>query len=167
MSKELRVTEKYSKYWPAVTFGSLLISAGLFAAFIYADDLLLESYLRLGAFAFFVIGFLSYFKLRDGQMTIHYTLEKDRENILQVTYSADGNTHYEESIDLDDVTEIKTDDMPNRSLYNDFYKRDKSVRFKKRHMDGWLYLNELHGRVIPLSEENAKSIVTFINSQRS
>lgn len=166
MNKELEVTEKYSKYWPAITVGSLIISVILFAAFIYTENLLLESYLRLAAFAFFVIGFLSYFKLRDGQMTIHYKLEDAQGNILQISYSADGLTHYEESIDLDDVTELKTDDMPNRSLYNDFYKRDKSVRFKKRHMDGWLYLNELHGRVIPLSEENAKSIVTFINNLR-
>lgn len=166
MSNRLEVTEKYSKYWPTVTFGSLLVSVALFAAFIYADNLLLESYLRLGAFAFFVIGFLSYFKLREGQMTLLYEIDNDQKNIVQISYSSDGRTLYQESIDLNDITEIKTDEMPNRSLYNDFYKRDKSVRFKKEHMDGWLYLNELHGRVIPLSQENASSIVAFIKTHQ-
>jgi hypothetical protein len=99
-------------------------------------------------------------------MTLLYEIDNDQENIVQISYSSDGRTLYQESIDLNDITEIKTDEMPNRSLYNDFYKRDKSVRFKKEHMDGWLYLNELHGRVIPLSQENASSIVAFIKTHQ-
>ncbi|WP_340103018.1 hypothetical protein [Rhodohalobacter sp. 8-1] len=164
MRNQLEVSEKYSRYWPAITLGSLIVSALFLGGYIYANSALLESYLRLAAFAFFVIGFLSYFKLREGQITITYNLA-DEKNEMMITYSVRDQTIHEESIDLSDIKSIKVDQMPNRSLYNDFYKIDRSVRLKKKHMDGWLYLNELHGRMIPLSQENAQKIVTFIGDQ--
>lgn len=164
MSDQLKVSEKYSRYWPAITVGSLVASALFFAGFIYVNSALLESYLRLAAFAFFVIGFLSYFKLREGQITIIYNLA-DEENEMTITYSVRDQNIHEETVDLSDIKSIKVDQMPNRSLYNDFYKVDRSVRLKKKHMDGWLYLNELHGRMIPLNQENAEKVVDFIKKQ--
>lgn len=164
MSDQLKVSEKYSRYWPAITLGSLVVSVFFIGGFIYVNSVLLESYLRLAAFAFFVIGFLSYFKLRDGQITIIYELN-DEQDDMTIIYSVRDQNIHKESVDLTDIKKIKVDQMPNRSLYNDFYKIDRSVRLKKKNMDGWLYLNELHGRMIPLSQENAEKIVEFVGKQ--
>ncbi|HKL16217.1 MAG TPA: hypothetical protein VJ915_11310 [Balneolaceae bacterium] len=164
MSDQLQVSEKYSQYWPAVTTGGLILSLLFFAGFIYTNDTLLESYLRLAAFVFFVIGFLSYFKLRDGQISIIYDVSDDNPNDMMITYSVRDQTIHSESVDLKELRHIKVDEMPNRSLYNDFYKIDKSVRLKKKNMSGWLYLNELHGRMIPLSRKNAEKVVQFVKN---
>ena len=162
MSDHIEVLEKYSQYWPVVTAGSLILSLFFFGAFIYVNDTLLEGYLRLAAFVFFVIGFLSYFKLRDGQITINYEIGDDNSSDMMITYSVRDQNIHSESVDLAEIIDIKVDEMPNRSLYNDFYKIDKSVRLKKKNMSGWLYLNELHGRMIPLSRPNAERVVQYI-----
>ena len=164
MSDFIKVSEKYSQYWPAITIGSLILSLLFLVAFFNSTDALLESYLRLAAFAFFVIGFLSYFKLRDGQININYQINDD-ESEMKITYSLRDQNIHAETVDLKEIVEVKVDEMPNRSLYNDFYKIDKSVRLKKKNMNSWLYLNELHGRMIPLSKENAEKIVEFIEKQ--
>lgn len=166
MSDQLIVSEKYSQYWPVVAAGSLVISALFFGGYIYTSNILLESYLRLGAFAFFVIGFLSLFKLRDGKITIIYELDDKKKTDVNITYSVRDQNIHAESIDLSEIKSIKVDQMPNRSLYNDFYKIDRAVRLKKKNMDGWLYLNEIHGRAIPLSKENAEKLVNFIRENK-
>lgn len=165
MSEFIKVSEKYSEYWPAITIGSLILSLLFLFGYIYSNDILVESYLRLAAFAFFVIGFLSYFKLRDGQININYQVNDD-ESEMKITYSLRNQNIHAESVDLKEIVDVKVDEMPNRSLYNDFYKIDKSVRLKKKNMNSWLYLNELHGRMIPLSKENAEKIVKFIKKKR-
>lgn len=165
MSEFIKVSEKYSEYWPAITIGSLILSLLFLFGYIYSNDILVESYLRLAAFAFFVIGFLSYFKLRDGQININYQVNDD-ESEMKITYSLRNQNIHAESVDLKEIVDVKVDEMPNRSLYNDFYKIDKSVRLKKKNMNSWLYLNELHGRMIPLSRENAEKIVKFIKKKR-
>lgn len=165
MSESIKVSEKYSEYWPAITIGSLILSLLFLIGYIYSNDTLVESYLRLAAFAFFVIGFLSYFKLRDGQITINYLVNDDDENEMKITYSLRNQNIHAETVDLKEIVDVKVDEMPNRSLYNDFYKVDKSVRLKKKNMNGWLYLNELHGRMIPLNKENAEKIVKFLKKQ--
>lgn len=162
MSHTLQISEKFSKYWLPVMAGSFLGSLFFFGAFLYISDPLVESYLRLGAFAFFVIGFLTAFKLKDGQINILYEVEENSSN-LEITYSVRDRTTHRESIDMDDIIAVEIGQMPNRSLYNDFYKADRSVKLQKKNMDGWIYLNELHGRAIPLSQENAGKIVQFIS----
>lgn len=166
MSNQLIVSEKYSRYWPAIAAGSLIVSALFLAGYIYTSNVLLESYLRLGAFAFFVVGFLSLFKLRDGKIKILYELDNEKKTDVKITYSVRDQNIHAESIDLSEIKSIKVDQMPNRSLYNDFYKADRSVRLKKKNMDGWLYLNEIHGRAIPLSQANAEKIVNFIRENK-
>lgn len=166
MSNQLIVSEKYSRYWPVIAAGSLIVSALFLAGYIYTSNVLLESYLRLGAFAFFVVGFLSLFKLRDGKIKILYELDDEKKTDVKITYSVRDQNIHVESIDLSEIKSIKVDQMPNRSLYNDFYKADRSVRLKKKNMDGWLYLNEIHGRAIPLSQENAEKIVSFIRENK-
>jgi|AntRauTorcE11897_2_1112592.scaffolds.fasta_scaffold02514_4 hypothetical protein len=167
MSDQLKVSEKYSRYWPAASAGSLILSVLFVGGYIYSNDLLLESYLRLAAFVFFVIGFLSYFKVRDGKITIIYELDHEKVADINITYSVRDQNIHVESIDLSDIKDIKVDEMPNRSLYNDFYRLDKSVRLQKKNMNGWLYLNEFHGRMIPLSHPNAEKVVQFIRDHMS
>lgn len=162
MSQTLTVSEKYSRYWPAITIGSFIISILFFVAYIMISDVLIGSYLRLAAFAFFVIAFMSLFKLRDGRIQIDMELKDDAGPHLDLLYSVRGRNIHAETIDISEIKELKVDQMPNRSLYNDFNQVDRSVRFQKENMDDWLYLNEIHGRVIPLSKENAEEIVWFI-----
>lgn len=162
MSQNLTVTEKYSRYWPIIAIISVIASILFFGAYIYVSDVLIGSYLRLAAFAFFVIGFLSLFKIRDGRMNIEFELEDDAGPHMDVYYSVRDRNVHSETIDLSEIIELKVDEMPNRSLYNDLNHVDRSIRFKKENMEGWIYLIEIHGRVIPLSKENAEKVVHFI-----
>ena len=162
MSQKLTVSEKYSRYWPAIAISSIIASIAFFGAYIMVTDVLIGSYLRLAAFAFFVIGFLSLFKLKDGRIVIDFELGDDAGPHMEVTYSVRDRYIHAETIDISEITGLKIDQMPNRSLYNDFNNVDRSVRFHKENMEGWLYLNEIHGRVIPLSKENAAEIVRFL-----
>lgn len=166
MNKSLTVSEKFSKLWPLAAAASLLLSVLFFGGYLYISDQLISGYLRLAAFAFFVIGFLSLFKLKDGQMDITFEKEAGSPGEVEITYSVRDRNLHVETMDLSDLEEIKVDRMPNRSIYNDFYRVDRSVRLKKENMEGWMYLNEIHGRVIPLSEENAEKIVGFIREIR-
>ncbi|REL38202.1 hypothetical protein DYD21_06225 [Rhodohalobacter sp. SW132] len=166
MKSTLNVSEKYSRHWPAIAVGSIIASILFFGAYVAVSDVLIGSYLRLAAFAFFVIGFLSFFKIKDGRIEIQFEVNQKNSNELDVEYSVRGREIHAELIELDDIKDIKTDRMPNRSLYNDLNRTDRSVRFQKKNMEGWLYLNEIHGRVIPLSEDNANKIVAFILSLR-
>lgn len=162
MSQTLTVSEKYSRYWPAIAIGSIIASILFFGAYVVVSDVLIGSYLRLAAFAFFVIGFLSLFKLRDGRMKIEFELEDDAGPHMDVYYSVRDRNVHAETIDLSEIHDLKIDKMPNRSLYNDLNQVDRSIRFKKENMEGWMYLIEIHGRVIPLSKENAEKVVEFI-----
>lgn len=162
MSRSLTVSEKFSKLWPFAAAASLILSILFFVGYIYISDQLIASYLRLAAFAFFVIGFLSLFKLKDGQMEIKFEFREASPDEVEINYSVRDRSLHFETFDLTDIKEIKVDNMPNKSIYNDIYRLDRSVRIKKENMDGWLYLNEVHGRVIPLSEENADKIARFL-----
>lgn len=164
MSNSLTVFEKYSQYWPVISVGSILLSGFFLLAYILVSDVLVSSYLRLGAFAFFVVGFLGLFKVKDGQIRIDYRLKETNPAILEIIYSVKDRKIHAETIELSGVEDIKIDEMPNRTLYNDFYKVDKSVRFKKKDINDWLYLNEKHGRVIPLSKKNAEKIKSFLET---
>lgn len=162
MSQILTVSEKYSRYWPVIAIGSIIASIAFFAAYIMVTDVLIESYLRLAAFAFFVVGFLSLFKLKDGRIVIDFELANDAGPHMEVTYSVRDRNIHAETIDISEITALEIGQMPNRSLYNDFNNVDRTVRFQKENMEGWLYLNEIHGRVIPLSKENAEQIVRYL-----
>jgi len=163
MSLTLSVSEKYSRFWPLIAAGSLVASLLLFGAYLTVSDILTGSYLRLAAFALFVIGFLSLFKLRDGQITMDFSHQQTNKSVLDIEFSVRDQTIHAETIDLRDVDHIKVDVMPNRSIYNDLNRADRSVRLQKKNMDGWIYLNEIHGRVFPLTKENAAAIVEFIS----
>lgn len=164
---ELILKEKYSQYWPFVAMLSGVCTVLFMIGFFLVSDILIEGYLRLAAFGFFALCVLSLYKLKDGQIEIHFSVENGSTPLLHMSYYLRGNEIHSESQELMDVKDLKTSDVPNRSFYNDLVKGDKAVRFKKGEMDGWLYMNEIYGRVIPLTQENTELITEFITSAQN
>lgn len=158
----LTVNEKYSKHWPAITVVSALLAFILWVAYMFSADVLVEGYLRFAAFCFFALSLLSFFKVKDGQIRIDLQFENDE--TLLVNYQVRKTEIASESFDLTQIEAVEINEMPNRSLYNDFATGDKAIRFKRTDADGWLYLIEVNGRVIPLDNENAEKVFVFINN---
>lgn len=160
-SKELNVSEKYSRHWPAIAIISAILSVLFYISYHLVGDVLIEGYLRLTAFGFFALAVLSFFKVRDGRMEIFMTMD---EKSLEIFYRVRDKLVHEEMIMLSDVSDVEIDRMPDRSLYNDIIKSDRCIKFRRKDSEGWLYLNEIYGRVIPLSRENAEQIRSFISN---
>ncbi len=162
MSQVLKVSEKYSKYWTSSALVSALCALILFIAYYMESNVLYEGYLRLGAFVCFAFSLLSYFKIRDGKVDFEFTRKSNQ--LLEITYSIKGEIVFSEEIDLNEVDEFVTTEMPNRSLYNDIARKDRCIKFRKKNSKDWIYFNMINGRVIPLHETNAESIIKFITS---
>lgn len=156
----LTVNEKYSKHWPVVAIASALLAMLLWGAYMISANVLVEGYLRFAAFCFFSLSLLSFFKVKDGRIRIDLQFE-DNETLL-VNYQVRKKRIASESFDLTQIEAVEINEMPNRSLYNDFATGDKAIRFKRTDADGWLYLIEVNGRVIPLDNENAEKVFVFI-----
>lgn len=159
MSNTLVIREKYSKYWPQIAIINLLLALLLFVSYQFIDDVLLVGYLRLGAFIFFAAGLLSLFKVKDGQVEIIVELEDDS---VESTYKVRGETIFATSHPTSDLHELKIDQLPDKSIYNNFVKNDKCVRFRRKDESNWFFFNEMESRVIPLNEENAKRLYSFL-----
>jgi hypothetical protein len=164
MNNELVVHEKYSRYWPVVALLSVVFTLIFFIAYQIVSDVLIEGYLRLTAFSFFALSVLSLFKVKDGKMEITLT---EKLNLLNITYKVRDRIVHSEDLNIELIKEVETTQMPNRSLYNDFMKSDRCIKFKRKNSDDWLYLHEINGRVIPLSRDNAEAIVNYIENQRN
>ncbi len=160
MNPKLTVEEKYSQHWPFVCVLSLIVAGALFYNYQITENILLEGYLRLASFGFLALSILSYFKIRDGKVLID--LETDTEGVLKVMYSVRNNYIHSEEWTVKELNEIKVDEMPNRSLYNDLMKKDRCVRFKRKKEEDWIYFNKINGRVIPFTQENAEKIKTYL-----
>jgi hypothetical protein len=158
MSKTLTISEKYSKYWPFITVISSIAAILSGIAFLYFDNVLLEGYLRLAAFVFFAIFLLSLFKLRDGKINMKFTVEN---HDLTVEYYQKNHQIEEEIFDFSDISDIKISPLPNRSFYNDLIRSDRCLQIKRKD-SGWIYLNEINGRTIPLEENNALKVKQFL-----
>ncbi len=161
MKKELTVREKYSRHWPLIAAASMVLAILFFISYWLVSDVLLEGYLRLIAFGFFALGLLSLFKIKDGQVEIH--LFVDEEDVLNVVYKVRGDVIHEEKWSRFELGNIKIDEMPNRSLYNDIMKSDRCIRLSRKNEHDWMYFNKVSGRVIPFSQENAREVYSFLN----
>lgn len=159
MSNALVIEEKYSRFWPLIALVSGITAVLSFIFYLIADGVLLEGYIRLISFAFFALMILSLFKVKDGKVRISMVVEDGK---LHLEYRVRGRLIYSEEFQLEEIDDVKIDRMPDRSLYNEFAKNDRCVRFKKPKSAGWLYLNELHGRVIPLNRENAQRMEQYL-----
>lgn len=157
--EKLVIKEKYSKYWPTVAVLSLILSLVIFVSYHFIDNVLWIGYLRLAAFAFFAVALLSFFKVYDGQVEL--TVLADEE-FFKSTYQVRNEIIFESEQPRSVFHQVKTDQLPNKSIYNDFMKNDRCVRFQKKDENAWYYFNEIESRVIPLSEENANTLRDFL-----
>ncbi|MFO7799701.1 hypothetical protein [Rhodohalobacter sp.] len=162
MTQKLKIEEKYSRFWPMIATISGIAAIILFAYYLMVDEVLLEGFLRLISFSFFALMVLSLFKVKDGKVVISFISE---DNTLYLKYHVRDRLVYEESFQLQKIKDLKIDQMPNKSLYNDFAKKDRCVRFKKGKSNDWIYMAQLFGRVIPLTHENAVKIEDFVNQE--
>lgn len=161
MKKKLIIKEKYSKFWPTITIISLFSAIITFYFYWSVSDLLLEGYLRLFSFIFFALGILSLFKLKDGQIEIITLISGD---VIKLEYKTRSKIIHTEEWSVNEFETIRIDEMPNRSLYNDLIKGDRCLRFRRNKHSDWIYLNSIHGRVIPLSKNNAEELYRFLSN---
>lgn len=159
MKPEIQVHEKYSKYWPAVTVLSSVMAFLLYILSEFRTEILLSGYLQLGAFILFSVAVFSFFKLRDGRITIDLTVDNDD---LSVKYLLRDREIAEELIPLSEIDEIMMNRMPDKSLYTEINRSDRTLSYKKNKSDGWKYLFKYNGRVVPLYESDAESVIHFI-----
>lgn len=159
MNKTLTINEKYSRHWPFIAVISAVFALLFYISYHFTGNVLLEGYLRLTAFGLFALALLSLFKLKDGKVEINIDLEESK---LVLNYRVRGKIINEEEIELNKIETLRIDEMPNRSIYNDFNKSDRCVRYKRSDSENWIYLNEVHGRVIPLDLKDTEEIVTFV-----
>ncbi|MFU8811344.1 MAG: hypothetical protein ACNA78_00170 [Balneolaceae bacterium] len=166
MSNEtLTIKEKYSPYWPIISAASAVASVALYGIYLSSTDVLLEGYLRLSAFVFFALFILSLFKLRDGQVEMIVEPDTEQKHQYLISYSVRGRTVHQEIIDMDSIEDFRVSEMPNRSLTNDLFRNDYTVQFKKKKMDQYFYLADIHGRVLPLSASNAEAVQQYFISR--
>lgn len=161
MNKTLEVSEKYSRYWPAISLVSGMLAVLFFAGYQYQSDVLVEGYLRLISFAFFALSLLSLYKVKEGK--IDFKFSRDQDDLVSITYRVNGKVVFGEAIDLKEIEEWTTDEMPNRSLYNDFARKDRCIKFRKKESNHWTYFNMIDGRVIPFTGKHAQSIIRFMS----
>jgi hypothetical protein len=160
MSRELIVHEKFSRYWPQIVLASFMLTLIFFISYLAATDLLFEGYLRLAAFGFFALTVLSFFKMKEGQVAIRIEVTDDKVTVIQ--YFLRNNLIKEEEWALTEFHSLKVDEMPNKSLYNDIRKSDRCLLFRRKDESDWIYLNNVFGKVVPLSEENALKMYHFM-----
>lgn len=157
--KKMVIQEKYSKYWPSVSVVSLILAVVLFVSYHMIDNVLWVGYIRLASFSMFALALLSYFKVKDGQVEITVKLE---DGMVESIYKVREEVIFQAEHPASDFYKLKVDQMPNKSLYNDFVKSDKCVRFRRENENAWYYFNEIESRVIPLSDENASKLHDFL-----
>jgi hypothetical protein len=157
--KKLVIQEKYSKYWPTIAVLSLILAIVLFITYQVMNDVLWIGYVRLASFSLFALALLSFFKVKDGQVEITIKLE---DGVVESIYQVRNEIIFHVENPIADFYKLKIDQMPNKSLYNDFVRSDKCVRFRRKNENAWYYFNEIESRVIPLSEENASKLYNFL-----
>lgn len=158
----LTVFEKYSRYWPSIALTSAVLSVIFFGTYWYSNDVLIAGYLRLAAFIFFALSLLSFFKWKDGQVKIDLNLDQDQR--IKLNYFVRDRFITSDHLNLDDVSAVEVNKMPNKTLYNEFATGDRCIRFRRKDTGEWSYLNKVHGRIIPLNTENANRVTEFINA---
>lgn len=162
MMDQLIVREKYSKYWPAVAISSLLLAVLFFVAYHLIENILWVGYLRLISFSFFAIALLSFFKIKDGQVEMTVTVDDER---VHSDFKVRNKLIDHHEIPKSDFYQLKVDMVPNKSIYNDLMKSDKSVLYRRKSESAWFHFNQIESRVIPLSDENADLLYHFLKQK--
>lgn len=160
---ELKIEEKFSAQWPLITVLSMILAIAIFSSLFFIESTLLAGYARLSAFAFFALGVIGLFKLRDGKVTLKISVDKDY--FLSLEYVINNDIKHSESWDLSQIETVRIDEMPNRSFYNDIVTSDRCILIRNKNENDWTYLHKLYGRVIPLKGDSAIKIKKFIKNE--
>lgn len=158
-SHVLTLHEKFSGYWPSVAVLSAVSAAALFVYSRIQAEVLKSGYLELASFILFSVAVFSFFKLRDGRITISIELEDDG---LKIVYLLKNKTVLSEQLPAEKIDDLKTDRMPDSSLYTEINRSDRTIRFREKDSGEWHYLFQYNSRVIPLSAENAEHTVQLL-----
>ena len=153
------VQEKFSKTWPFIAVLSSVLAVVLFIYSRVNRDILISGYLELASFILFAAAVLSYFKLRDGRISVR--LEKDGGELL-LSYLLNGSVVTTETLSLDKKLEFKADRMPDTSLYSEINRKDRTIRFRETPSGSWRYLLQYNSRVIPVRPEDAEKTVRIL-----
>lgn len=161
MKDKLIIKEKFSKFWSVIFVISVISTIVTLFFYMTASDILIEGYLRLAAFILFSIGILTLFKLYDGQIEIITILDND---VIEFQYRSKNRVIHTEEWSAKDIASYKIDEMPNRSLYNDLVQSDRCLRIRRKNQSDWSYLNNINGRVVPLTQKNADELMSFLRN---
>lgn len=161
MTQKLILHEKYSRYWPLITYSSIILSMILFTAYLFSEGVLLSGYLRLFAFIFFAAGIFGLFKIKDGKVKM--VVEVNDSEVMS-RFFRNGEQILEESWNLDQLQNVQVTQMPNKNFYYDLVKSSKAVRVKGSNDDSWLYFNKITNRIIPLDKDQAESLRDFLKN---
>lgn len=161
MKDKLIIKEKFSKFWSVIFVISVISTIVTLFFYMTASDILIEGYLRLAAFILFSIGILTLFKLNDGQIEIITILDDD---VIEFQYISKNRVIHTEEWSAKDIASYKIDEMPNRSLYNDLVQGDRCLRIRRKNQSDWSYLNNINGRVVPLTQKNADELMSFLRN---
>lgn len=161
MTHTITLHEKYSSYWPLITYSSIILSLILFTAYLFSEGVLLSGYLRLFAFIFFAAGIFGLFKMKDGKVKM---VVEAKESVVISRFFRNGEQILEESWNLDQLQDVQVQEMPNKNFYYDLVKSSKAVRVKGSDDDSWLYFNKISNRIIPLEKHQAESLRDFLKS---
>lgn len=165
MNQSISIIEKYSRHWPLITYISISLSVLFFSAYLLSNGVLLTGYLRLFAFVFFAAGVFGLFKMKDGRVRIEVESESNG-SVVSRFYRGD-ELLLEESWNLRELHDAEITEMPNKNFYYDLVKSAKAVRVRGEKDDSWLYFNKLSNRVVPLDNEQAEALCSFLEKLHS
>lgn len=156
------VEEKFSRTWPFIAISSSVLAILLFIYSRMNSDILISGYLELASFILFAAAVLSYFKLRDGRISIRIDIDRE-ENELVFSYLLNGSVVTSETLSIDKQVEFKSGRMPDTSLYTEINQTDRTIRFRETPSDSWRYLFQYNSRVIPVRPEVARKTAEILS----
>lgn len=158
----ITVQEKFSRTWPFIAISSSVLAILLFIYSRINSDILISGYLELASFILFAVAVLSYFKLRDGRISIRIDIDKEH-NDLFFSYLLNGSAVNSETLSIDKPVEFETGRMPDTSLYTEINRTDRTIRFRETPSGSWRYLFQYNSRVIPIGPEVAEKTAKILS----
>ena len=158
----ITVQEKFSRTWPFIAISSSVLAILLFIYSRINSDILISGYLELASFILFAVAVLSYFKLRDGRISIRIDIDKEHNELL-FSYLLNGSAVNSETLSIDKPVEFETGRMPDTSLYTEINRTDRTIRFRETPSGSWRYLFQYNSRVIPIGPEVAEKTAKILS----
>ena len=160
------VEEKFSRTWPFIAISSSVLAILLFIYSRIMSDILISGYLELASFILFAVAVLSYFKLRDGRISIRIDIDREK-NELTFSYLLNGSVVSSETLSINKPVEFQSGKLPDTSLYTEINRTDRTIRFREAPSGSWRYLFQYNSRVIPVSREVADETAKILSDASS